>query len=84
MTIRVLDSKPYGTLQEALYLCRDVLEDTDFPTVKRWREAGGKVVGHFQVYFTEEIVHSACMLQFKVRCAPIEARQDDESFGSYF
>ena len=31
-------------LEAALYECRELLEDTDFPTVKRWREAGGKVV----------------------------------------
>lgn len=83
MTVRVLDSKPYGTLNDALYLCRDLLEDTDFPTVKRWREAGGKVLGHFQVYFPEEIAHAAGMLPFKVRGAPIEARQAEARFGSY-
>ena len=44
-----------------------------FPTVKRWRERGGKVVGHFQVNFPEEIVHAAGLLPFKVRGAPIEA-----------
>jgi benzoyl-CoA reductase subunit C len=83
MTIRVLDHQPYETLKENLMLCRDLLEDTDFPTVKRWREAGGKVVGHFQVYFPEEIVHAAGMLPFKVRGAPIEARQAEARFGSY-
>ncbi len=83
MTVRVLDSKPYGTLNDALYLCRDLLEDTDFPTVRRWREAGGKVLGHFQVYFPEEIAHAAGMLPFKVRGAPIEARQAEARFGSY-
>src|SRR5512139_3311993 len=83
MTVRVLDSKPYGTLDEALYLCRDVLEDTDFPTVRRWREAGGKVLGHFQVYFPEEIAHAAGMLPLKIRGAPIEARQAEARFGSY-
>ncbi len=83
MTVRVLDSKPYGTLDEALYLCRDILEDTDFPTVRRWREAGGKVLGHFQVYFPEEIAHAAGMLPLKMRGAPIEARQAEARFGSY-
>ena len=54
-----------------------------FPTVKRWRERGGKVVGHFQVAFPEEIVHAAGLLPFKVRGAPIEAVQSDSRFGSY-
>src|SRR5260370_32537708 len=65
------------------YECRELLEDTSFPTVARWREAGGKVVGHFQVYFPEEIAHAAGMLPFKVRGAPIEAMQADSRFGSY-
>jgi benzoyl-CoA reductase subunit C len=83
MTVRVLNSQPGATLDETLVLCRDLLEDTDFPTVRRWREAGGKVVGHFQVYFPEEIVHAAGLLPFKVRGAPIEARQAEARFGSY-
>lgn len=70
-------------LDEVLYECRELLEDMTFPTVRRWREAGGKVVGHFQVYFPEEIVHSAGILPFKVRGAPIEAAQADSRFGSY-
>ena len=70
-------------LDDILYECRELLEDTDFPTVRRWREAGGKVVGHFQVYFPEEIVHAAGMLPFKVRGAPIESVQADSRFGSY-
>ena len=70
-------------LEAALYECRELVEDTDFPTVRRWREAGGKVVGHFQVYFPEEIVHAAGALPFKVRGAPIEPTQADSRFGSY-
>jgi benzoyl-CoA reductase subunit C len=70
-------------LEEMLYHCRELVEDTDFPTVRRWREAGGKVVGHFQVYFPEEIAHAAGLLPFKVRGAPIEPTQADSRFGSY-
>jgi len=70
-------------LDEMLYQCRELVEDTDFPTVQRWRDAGGKVVGHFQVYFPEEIAHAAGMLPFKVRGAPIEPTQSDSRFGSY-
>jgi benzoyl-CoA reductase subunit C len=70
-------------LEEVLYECRELLEDMDFPTVKRWRENGGKVVGHFQVYFPEEIAHAAGMLPLKIRGAPLEAVQADSRFGSY-
>ena len=70
-------------LEEILYLCQELLEDMDFPTVKRWRDGGGKVIGHFQVYFPEEIAHAAGMLPFKVRGAMIEAMQADSRFGSY-
>ncbi|HUF51066.1 MAG TPA: 2-hydroxyacyl-CoA dehydratase [Longimicrobiales bacterium] len=70
-------------LDETLWLCRELLEDTDFPTVSRWRDAGRKVVGHFQVYFPEEIVHAAGALPFRVRGAPVEPLQSDSRFGSY-
>jgi benzoyl-CoA reductase subunit C len=70
-------------LDEVLYECRELIEDTDFPTVRRWREAGGRVIGHFQVYFPEEIAHAAGALPFKVRGAPIEATQADSRYGSY-
>ena len=70
-------------LDEMLFQCRELVEDTDFPTVRRWREGGGKVVGHFQVYFPEEIAHAAGLLPFKVRGAPIEPTQADSHFGSY-
>ncbi|HET7498990.1 MAG TPA: 2-hydroxyacyl-CoA dehydratase [Candidatus Eisenbacteria bacterium] len=70
-------------LEGILAACQDLLEDVSFPTVRRWREAGGRVVGHFQVYFPEEIAHAAGLLPFKVRGAPIEAAHADSRFGSY-
>jgi len=70
-------------LDDVLFHCRELLEDPAYPTVRRWREAGGKVVGHFQVYFPEEIVHAAGALPFKVRGGPVEATQADSRFGSY-
>ncbi len=70
-------------LDDLLYQCRELLEDMSFPTVKRWRERGGKVVGHFQVYFPEEIAHAAGALPFKVRGAPLEPTRADSHFGSY-
>jgi len=70
-------------LDEMLYRCRELVEDADFPTVRRWRAGGGKVVGHFQVYFPEEIAHAGGLLPFKVRGAPIEPTQAESRFGSY-
>ena len=70
-------------LDEILFQCRELAEDVDYPTVRRWREAGGKVIGHFQVYFPEEIAHAAGALPFKIRGAPLEAVQADSHFGSY-
>lgn len=70
-------------LDEIFYECRELLDDMTFPTVRRWREAGGKVVGHFQVYFPEEIVHAAGLLPLKIRGAPVEPMQADSRFGSY-
>ena len=70
-------------LTEMLRVCRELLEDTEYPTVRRWREHGGKVLGHFQVYFPEEIAHAAGMLPVKVRGGPVEMRLADSHFGSY-
>lgn len=71
------------SLDDALLECRDQVESPDFVTVQRWRDSGGKVVGHFQVSFPEEIVHAAGMLPFKVRGAPTEPNLADSHFGSY-
>ncbi len=70
-------------LSDVLGLCRDTLEEADFGPVARWREAGGKVIGHFQVYFPQEIAHAAGALPFKVRGAPVEPNHSDSRFGSY-
>ena len=71
------------SLDDALGECRDMVESPDFETVQRWRDGGGKVAGHFQVYFPEEIIHAAGMLPFKVRGAPMEPSKADSHFGSY-
>ncbi|CAN5760914.1 (R)-2-hydroxyisocaproyl-CoA dehydratase subunit beta [soil metagenome] len=70
-------------LADVLTACREVVEDIDFPTVRRWRERGGQVLGHFQVYFPEELAHAAGMLPVKVRGAQVERREADSRFGSY-
>jgi benzoyl-CoA reductase subunit C len=41
------------------------------------------VVGHYQVYFPEEIAHAAGMLPVKICGARIEARTAEARFGSY-
>lgn len=70
-------------LDEALATLRDLVEDPEYPTVKQWRRTGGKVVGHFQVYFPEEIAHAAGLLPLKIQGAPIEPRHAEARFGSY-
>jgi benzoyl-CoA reductase subunit C len=70
-------------LDEMLLACRDLVESPDYPTVTRWRAAGGKVAGHFQVYFPEEIAHAAGLLPVKMRGAPVEPAEADSHFGSY-
>ncbi|MBC8195783.1 MAG: 2-hydroxyacyl-CoA dehydratase [Acidimicrobiia bacterium] len=71
------------SLDDALLECCYMVESPDFETVARWRESGGKVVGHFQVAFPEEVVHAAGMLPFKMRGAPLEPNLADSRFGSY-
>lgn len=70
-------------LDDALAECRELVEGAEYVPVTRWRDAGGKVVGHFQVYFPEEIVHAAGMLPIKIRGAPVEPALADARFGSY-
>jgi benzoyl-CoA reductase subunit C len=79
----VLDAWEGKPLDEILADLRTLLEDPDYPTVKRWREQGGRVLGHFQVYFPEEIAHAAGLLPLKIRGAQVEARQAEARFGSY-
>ncbi|MEK7233858.1 MAG: 2-hydroxyacyl-CoA dehydratase [Elusimicrobiota bacterium] len=83
MNERIFDSWRGTSLEDTLTACRDLVEDTSFPTVKRWRQGGGKVVGHFQVYFPEEIVHAAGLLPLKIRGAAVEPTNADSHFGSY-
>ncbi|HAK56614.1 MAG: 2-hydroxyacyl-CoA dehydratase [Vicinamibacterales bacterium] len=83
MVTRTLDAPAAGKLEDLTNFARDVLDDTDFPTVRRWRDAGGKVVGHFQVYFPEELAHAAGLLPVKIRGAQVEARLAEARFGSY-
>lgn len=70
-------------LDEFLAAGREVIDQADFTPVDRWREREGKVIGHFQVYFPEEIAHAAGLLPLKIRGAPLDSRQADSHFGSY-
>jgi benzoyl-CoA reductase subunit C len=70
-------------LEEVLRICRDTIEEGDFSPVLKWRETGGKVLGHFQVYFPQELAHAAGMLPVMVRGAPVDLLHADSRFGSY-
>jgi benzoyl-CoA reductase subunit C len=71
------------SLEEILSICRDLVEDSGYPTVQRWRENGGMVLGHFQVYFPEEIAHAAGLLPVKICGAQVEGMEAESHFGSY-
>lgn len=83
MLTTVFDEWRGRPADDIIAISRDLLEDAEYPTVKRWREAGGKVLGHFQVYFPEELAHAAGMLPLKVQGAAVEGRQSEARFGSY-
>jgi benzoyl-CoA reductase subunit C len=76
-----------SSLEEILERCSALAEDVTYPSVKRWREdhPGGHVVGHFQVYFPEELIHAAGMLPISVMGAGsrLEAKQADSHIGSF-
>lgn len=80
---RYFDDWRGRSLDEILSQCRDLVEDSTFPTVKAWRANGGRVVGHFQVYFPEEIAHAAGMLPVKVRGGRTEGISVSQHFGSF-
>ena len=59
MALRLFDKWQDQSLDGIISEWRELVEDADFPTVRRWREAGGKVLGHFQVDFAKQRVESA-------------------------
>jgi benzoyl-CoA reductase subunit C len=69
--------------EEIFQICRETIEENSFSPVRRWREAGGKVLGHFQVYFPEELAHAAGMLPVKIRGCNLDAAKAESRFGSY-
>src|SRR5579864_7004092 len=76
-----------GGIGAILESCTELCADFTYPAVKRWLEQHpqGKVIGHFQVYFPEEIVHAAGMLPLKVMGAgdQLESRRADSHIGSF-
>jgi len=70
-------------LDNIIARCRDLAEDIDYPTVKAWRQRGGRVVGHFQVYFPEEIAHAAGLLPVRIRGGRTDGISAGQHFGSY-
>jgi len=83
MSTTVFDGWRGKSLDDALAECRELVDESDYEPVERWRDAGGKVLGHFQVYFPEEIAHAAGMLPVKIRGASVEPARADARFGSY-
>jgi len=78
----LLDLPLDAPLDEVLGEIREIVEDPAYPTVRAWRERGGRVVGHFQVYFPEELAHAAGLLPVKLRGGQLERREADSHFGS--
>jgi len=85
MTFRskILESWKGKSLHDVFELCRELVEDPNYPTVKEWREQGGKVLGHFQVYFPEELAHAAGMLPLRVCGGQADGIEAESKFGSY-
>ncbi|MBC8370963.1 MAG: 2-hydroxyacyl-CoA dehydratase [Planctomycetes bacterium] len=83
MTEKLFTTWQGHDLDEILLQCRELTEDPDYPTAKKWREQGGKIVGAFQVYFPDELVHAAGMLPLKMRGASLAPDESDSHFGSY-
>lgn len=67
--------------------CRALIEDPEFPAVRRWLESHpeGKVLGHFQVYFPEELAHAAEVLPLKIAGSGgrVQIRQADARLAAF-
>jgi len=90
MAIDVYSEATQG-LKETIELSSELIDDLEYPRVKAWlnqrSESGGQghVIGHFQVYFPEEIVHAAGMFPLAVMGAgdKLEAKRADSHIGSF-
>lgn len=76
-----------GDLERIIDDCRALVEDPTFPAVRRWLadHPEGKVLGHFQVYFPEELAHAAGMLPVKIMGAgsAVQIRQADARIAAF-
>ena len=79
----VFDTWRGQPLEEILTVLRDSVEECDYSSVARWRESGRKVLGHFQVYFPQELAHAAGVLPVKVSGGAVEPTLAESRFGSY-
>lgn len=74
-------------LDDIIRKCTESLEDPNMPTVRAWKEAhpDRKVIGHFQVYFPEEIIEAGGWLPVKVLGGGniVEVRQADAHIASF-
>ncbi|MBI4968985.1 MAG: 2-hydroxyacyl-CoA dehydratase [Rhodospirillales bacterium] len=83
MTPRLFTGWEGLPLERLFGRARDLVENPHYPTVAAWRAQGGKVLGHFQVYFPEELAHAAGLLPVKIRGAATEGMEAESRFGSY-
>jgi benzoyl-CoA reductase subunit C len=74
-------------LEQIVEECRIAVEDPEYPAVRQWLEANpdGKVLGHFQVYFPEEIAHAAGMLPLKMKGfdSSVQIREADAHIAAF-
>src|SRR3990172_3228425 len=67
--------------------CRTTVEDPEYPAVHKWlsENPNGKVLGHFQVYFPEEIAHAAGMLPLKMMGfdSSVQVRKADAHIAAF-
>ena len=83
----VMTERSNAELEAIVEECRELISDDGYPRVRSWLEANpdGKVLGHFQVYFPEEIAHAAGMLPVKVLGASsaLQIRQADARIAAF-
>jgi benzoyl-CoA reductase subunit C len=74
-------------LSQIIEECRTAVEDPGYPAVHQWLEANpdGKVLGHFQVYFPEEIAHAAGMFPLKMKGfdSSVQLREADAHIAAF-
>ena len=73
------------SVTEIVRVAQEVLADPTFPTVRAWRQRGGKVVGCFPVYTPQELVHSLGMLPVALQGGGenLEITHADAPLGSF-